>query len=89
MNNLIGSSRVNIQIDGFTDRQRELADHIWGMDSPEQLVEFFKILPEDLLHDAYVVYHMVIWACLDLDPCDDLSTAMTVINSIKNRPNTA
>ena len=77
---------MNIQIDGFTERQRELADHIWSIDSPEQLVEFFKILPKDLLQDAYFVYKMIIETIMDDMDWSDCAEAHSVIEHVRNLP---
>ena len=75
---------MDIEIEGFTPRQRELADRIWALETPEQVVEFFNGLPRNLLHDAYVVYRMIIetvWDDMDLDDCAE---ANDVINHVRN-----
>ena len=77
---------MSIKIEGFSPIQCELADQIWALDSPEQLITFFKILPSSLLHDAYVVYHMImqtVWDDADLGKCTE---AREVIDRIRNLP---
>ena len=77
---------MNIEIEGFTPRQRELADRIWALESPEHVIEFFDTLPRNLLHDAYVVYKMIIetvWDDMDLGDCTE---AHEVIERVRNLP---
>ena len=77
---------MDIEIEGFTPLQRELADRIWALETPEQVVEFFDILPKNLLHDAYVVYRMIIetvWDDMDLADCAE---ANEVINRVRTLP---
>ena len=77
---------MNLEIKGFTPLQRELADQIWAIESPEALVEFFELLPRSLLHDAYVVYRMIIettWDAMDLGDCAE---AHEVIEHVRNLP---
>lgn len=77
---------MNIEIEGFTPLQRELADRIWAMETPEQVTEFFETLPRNLLHDAYVVYRMIIeycWDDMDLGECEE---AHSVIEHVRNLP---
>lgn len=77
---------MQIEVEGFSPIQRELADQIWALDSPEQLVEFFRILPRSLLHDAYVVYHMIMQAVWDDTDLGDCAEAREVIDHIRNLP---
>jgi hypothetical protein len=77
---------MSIKIEGLSPIQCELADQIWSLDSSEQLATFFKILPSSLLHDAYVVYHMImqaVWDDADLGKCVE---AQEVIDYIRNLP---
>ena len=77
---------MNVEIEGFTPLQRELADRIWAIESPEALIEFFDLLPRNLLHDAYVVYRMIIetvWDDMDLGDCAE---AHEVIERVRNLP---
>ena len=77
---------MNIEIEGFTPLQRELADRIWALDSPDDVVAFFDTLPRNLLHDAYLVYRMIIetvWDDMDLGDCAE---AHAVIERVRNMP---
>ena len=77
---------MNVEIEGFTPLQRELADRIWALDSPDDVVAFFDTLPRNLLHDAYVVYKMIIetvWDDMDLGDCTE---AHEVIERVRNLP---
>ena len=77
---------MNMEIEGFTPLQRELADRIWAIESPEALIEFFDLLPRNLLQDAYVVYKMIIETTLDDMDWSDCSEAHEVIERVRNLP---
>ena len=77
---------MSIEIEGLSPVQQEIADRIWNLDNPDQVVEFFQLIPKSLLHDAYVVYHMIIWACLDQDDGGDCTEAHAVIERARNLP---
>jgi len=72
-----------IKIEGLSPLQHELADRIWGLESTDQVVAFFDLLPKNLLHDAYVVYQMIIWAYMDeMDP-GDMAEAQELIQRVR------
>jgi len=77
---------MNIEIDGLSPLQQELADRIWAMDSTEEMVAFFDSLPRSLLHDAYVVYQMIIWATWDQTDPGDMTEAQELIDRVRNLP---
>lgn len=77
---------MNIEIEGLSPIQHEIADRIWSLETPDQLVEFFQLMPKNLLHDAYVVYHMIIWACIDQNDGNECIEANEVIEYIRNMP---
>ena len=54
-----------IKIEGFSKRQRALADIIWGMESQRQVELFISSLPKKQRQDAMVVCQMMILACID------------------------
>lgn len=54
-----------IKIEGFSKRQRALADIIWSMDSQRQVELFISSLPKKQRQDAMVVCQMMILACID------------------------
>ena len=55
----------DIEIQGFTALQRDLADRIWSMDTQDQIAEFVSTLPRSLKREAWVVMQMIIAAELD------------------------
>ena len=55
----------DIQIQGFTPLQRDLADRIWSMDTEDQVQEFVGTLPRSLKREAWVVMQMIIATELD------------------------
>lgn len=72
-----------MEIQGLTPRQQELATVIWAIESPEQVLDFFNTIPQDLLQDAYLVYRMIIevtWDDIDLGDCAE---AKEVIEHIR------
>lgn len=77
---------MTVEIKAFTPRQRELADHIWSIETPEQLVKFFEVLPQDLLPDAYFVYKMIIETVMDDMDWGDCVEANQVIDIIRRLP---
>ena len=77
---------MNIEIEGFTPLQRDLANKIWAMESPDDVVAFFNTLPRSLLHDAYVVYRMIIEAAYDDLDYSDCAEANAVIEHVRNLP---
>ena len=55
----------DIQIQGFSPLQRDLADRIWSMDTEDQVQEFVSTLPRSLKREAWVVMQMIIASELD------------------------
>ena len=55
----------DIEIQGFSALQRELADRIWSLDTQDQIAEFVGTLPKNLKREAWVVMQMIIAAELD------------------------
>ena len=55
----------DIEIQGFSALQRELADRIWSLDTQGQVEEFVGTLPKSLKREAWVVMQMIIAAELD------------------------
>jgi hypothetical protein len=54
-----------IEIRGFTELQRDLADRLWQMDTPAELEEFIDSLPRSVKREAWVVQQMIIAHELD------------------------
>lgn len=55
----------DIQIQGFSPLQQDLADRIWSMDTEDQVQEFVSTLPRSLKREAWVVMQMIIASELD------------------------
>ena len=55
----------DIQIQGLSPLQRDLADRIWSMDTEDQVQEFVSTLPRSLKREAHVVLNMIIASELD------------------------
>lgn len=61
-----------ITIEGFTKRQRMLADIIWALESQQQVEMFISTLPKRQKQEARVVCEMMILACIDeVDTVDE------------------
>lgn len=75
---------MEIEIKGFNQQQRDLADLIWSCESLEDVKEFFGSLPPSLLHDAYVVYLMIVWAYADAEELGEMYEANEVIDHIRS-----
>lgn len=74
-----------MEIAGFTPRQIDLANRIWALDTPEQIVEFFDTLPRSLLRDAYIVYLMIVWEYIDEEPVTRFDETLELIERIKEK----
>lgn len=61
-----------VTVEGFTKRQRFLADIIWNLNSQRQVNDFIKSLPVDQRQEAELVVEMLIIAVIDeIDTVDD------------------
>ena len=76
---------MSMEIEGLSPRQQEIADQLWSLESPEQISEFLSLLPRSLLHDAYVVHQMMMWACRDSFEPDDFEAANHLITKISQQ----
>ena len=57
-----------IEIQGFTRKQRLLADIIWALDTQDQVQNFIRSLPPKDRKQAQVITEMIILAFID--QCD-------------------
>ena len=73
-----------MKIENFSPLQSELANKIWACETPEQVTALFDSLPKSLLHDAYVVYRMIIYAYLDEQDLGDMTEAQETIDYIRS-----
>ena len=72
-----------IEIHGLSQRQREIADMIWNLDTTEEVVEWFDSLDNDTLFEAYVVHQMICLAFIDEEPLGRMKEARAVIKRIR------
>jgi hypothetical protein len=65
----------DLQIQGFTALQRDLADRIWSLDTQAEVDEFVTTLPRSLKREAWVVMQMIIATELDqlMEVTDEVS----------------
>lgn len=54
-----------ITVEGFSPLERELADRMWALDSPEEVAAFMLSLPRSLRKTARVVHDMLVAAYID------------------------
>jgi len=54
-----------IQLQGLTPLQVELCDKIWGMETQEEILEWFGTLPRSLQIQAYAMLQMITAELLD------------------------
>lgn len=72
-----------IQLQGLTPLQADLADHIWQLDTQEQVAEWLGGLPRNLRDQAVSLLYLITVECIDQDPITDLSEALAVIRSVQ------
>jgi hypothetical protein len=68
----------SITVEGFTAKQRILADLVWNMDSANQVEKFIRNLPENDAQDARIVVAMITAAALDQVKETDLAEQILV-----------
>jgi hypothetical protein len=68
----------SITVEGFTAKQRILADLVWNMDSANQVEKFVRNLPENDAQDARIVVAMITAAALDQVKETDLAEQILV-----------
>ena len=56
---------MTIQIQGLTPLQVEICDKIWGMQSQEEIIEWFNTLPRSLQITAHAMLNLIIAEMLD------------------------
>lgn len=74
----------DIIVEGFTGRQRILADLMWAMDSEAQVQQFISTLPKNVARDARVVQEMICLAAFD--QINDIDQAQQLIQQIVDKP---
>jgi hypothetical protein len=74
----------DIIVEGFTGRQRILADLMWAMDSEAQVQQFISTLPKNVARDARVVREMILLAAMD--QIEAVDQAQLLIKQIVDKP---
>lgn len=65
----------NIQIQGLSPQQREIADRIWAMDTQHEVEHYIQSMPRRMKTQAWIVLNMIIAAELDtyMEVSDEVS----------------
>lgn len=56
---------MTIRLEGLTPLQVELCDKIWGMETQEEVIEWFDTLPNSLKITAHAMLHLIIAEMID------------------------
>jgi hypothetical protein len=72
-----------ISIPNLSPLQQAIADMLWNLDTTEEIVEWFKTLPENIVPIAYSVMSMIVYEQIDQAPIEDFSDAQEVIDYIR------
>jgi hypothetical protein len=54
-----------IRIDGLTEYQRDMLDHMWSLDSMEEYTQWYDLLDEEDQEQADLLQRMVLLASID------------------------
>jgi hypothetical protein len=54
-----------MQLHGLTPEQVKLCNDIWGMDSEQELMEWFYSLPDSLKFDAHAMINLMMFEEID------------------------
>jgi len=73
-----------IELTGLSPLQRELADHMWQMESIDDIVAWVNSMPRSVALQAYIVMQMIIAAEIDRAAEDDVSVARDIIERIRS-----
>jgi hypothetical protein len=72
-----------LSIPNLTPLQQAIAEVLWRLDTEEEIVEWFGILPPKIRPVAHGVLAMMVYEQIDQTPIEDMSEALAVINRIK------
>jgi len=72
-----------ISIPNLSPLQKAIADMLWRLDTTEEIVEWFKTLPENIIPIAHAVMSMMVYEQIDQAPIEDFSDAQEVIDYIR------
>lgn len=56
---------MTIRLEGLTPLRVELCDKIWGMETQEEVIEWFDTLPNSLKITAHAMLHLIIAEMID------------------------
>ena len=56
---------MTIRLEGLTPLQVELCDKIWGMETQEEVIEWFNTLPRSLQITAHAMLNLIIAEMID------------------------
>jgi hypothetical protein len=72
-----------LSIPNLTPLQRAIAEVLWRLDTEEEIVEWFGILPPKIRPVAHGVLAMMVYEQIDQTPIEDMSEALAVIDRIR------
>ena len=72
-----------LSIPNLTPLQQAIADVLWRLDTPEEIVEWFGTLPANIVPIAHSVMSMMVYEQIDQTPIEDFSDAQEVIDYIR------
>lgn len=74
-----------IRLEGLTPLQVELCDKIWGMESQEEIIEWFNTLPRSLQITAHAMLNLIIAEMLDQEEftSEDLDNTRELLEQYK------
>lgn len=70
----IEDTGMTVEIQGFTELQKDLADRLWSLDTEAEIQEFVQALPGGLRREAWIVQQMITAA--ELDNYEEVSDAV-------------
>ena len=56
---------MTIRLEGLTPLQVEICDRIWGMESQEEVLEWFNALPRSLQVTAHAMLNLIVAELID------------------------
>ena len=72
-----------LSIPNLSPLQRAIADTLWSLNTPEEIVEWFNTLPANIVPIAHGVMSMMVYEQIDQTPIEDFSDAQEVIDYIR------
>ena len=72
-----------LSIPNLSPLQRAIADMLWSLNTPEEIVEWFNTLPKNIVPIAHGVMSMMVYEQIDQTPIEDFSDAQEVIDYIR------